>query len=192
MLCFSALLLWHVYANSYYETLILTGGIKTTSSNITANDTLRVGTGTTLNMGTNTLLGSFISNGTGTIQTQNTSTTPIPSGRTWASTIHYNATTGTQTVVTGTYAGLTLTENALKNAAGNLTVNGVLNLGANPNANRGQLELVTDYTDYATSSYTGFNQSVADAVTNSTSTLNNLASHVLTLGASATIQVQVM
>ena len=82
-----------------------------------------------LDMGTNVLSGTFSNSGLGQIKTANTSGTPIPSGKTWINTVVYNATTGGQSVVTGTYASLSL-DNAsgTQTALGNLTINNKLNI----------------------------------------------------------------
>ncbi|HRM46544.1 MAG TPA: T9SS sorting signal type C domain-containing protein, partial [Flavobacterium sp.] len=82
-----------------------------------------------LDMGTNVLSGTFSNSGLGQIKTANTTATPIPSGKTWINTVVYNATTGGQSVVTGTYASLSL-DNAsgTQTALGNLTINNKLNI----------------------------------------------------------------
>ena len=82
-----------------------------------------------LDMGSNLLSGSFSNSGLGQIKTANTTATPIPSGKTWINTVVYNATTGGQSVVTGTYASLSL-DNAsgTQTALGNLTINNKLNI----------------------------------------------------------------
>jgi hypothetical protein len=131
-----------VKAGTYYNlTLSNTSGTETAGGNLTVNNALTTTSGGTLNMGTNQLLGtlSTITNN-GTIQTQNTSATPIPTGKTWGGTMQYNATTGGQTVMTGTYNNLTLSNTSgTETASGALTVNGTLittgggtlNMGAN-------------------------------------------------------------
>ena len=73
-----------------------------------------------LNMGTNTLTVTTVNN-TGTIRTQNTSATPLSSGLNWGGTVNYNATTGGQTIVAGTYNVLTL-----GNTSGTQTAGGAL------------------------------------------------------------------
>ena len=100
------------------------------ASNITVNVVLdNVNATSILDMGTNVLSGSFSNTGLGLIKTANTSTTPIPSGKTWANTVVYNATTGGQSVVTGTYASLSL-DNAsgIQTALGNLIINNKLTI----------------------------------------------------------------
>ena len=82
-----------------------------------------------LDMGTNVLSGTFSNSGLGQIKTANTSGTPIPSGKTWINTVVYNATTGGQSVVTGTYASLSLDNSSgTQTALGNLTINNKLNI----------------------------------------------------------------
>jgi len=121
-----------VMAGTYNNlTLSNTSGTQTASGNVTVNSTLITTSGGVLNMGTNQLLGtlSTITNG-GTIQTENTSATPIPTGKTWGGTVQYNALTGGQTTMAGTYSTLTQS-----NTSGSQTANGdiaatILNTGA--------------------------------------------------------------
>lgn len=91
-----------------YGGLKATGsGTKTAAGAITVNSALTINSGVTLNMGNNALSGGFSSViGTGTLQTTNTTSTPIPSGKTWTQTVEYNKATGAQTIVSGTYANL--------------------------------------------------------------------------------------
>jgi trimeric autotransporter adhesin len=80
-------------------------------------------------MGTNLLTGTFTPAGSGTLQTQNTTATPIPTGKTWTGTVNYNAATGGQTVVQGTYATLEIDNTSgTTSAGGALTVNTRLNM----------------------------------------------------------------
>jgi hypothetical protein len=118
----------------------------TISNPVVVNGTLTTAAGQTLNMGTNALTGTLttIANN-GTIATQNTTATPIPTGKTWSGTgtILYNDATP-QTVVVGTYQNLTVSGAAGATAAGSFTVNGILNLPtANPSATAGSLSMAT-------------------------------------------------
>ncbi len=89
-------------------TLSNSGGVQNAGSDITANGTLTTTSGGTLDMHTFQLSGSpGAINNQGTIATQNTSTTPIPSGKTWNGEIVYNG-TSPQTAATGTYSDLTI------------------------------------------------------------------------------------
>lgn len=100
-------------------------------------------------------------------------------------------------MVAATYTNLTLANSALKNAGGNMTVNGVLNIGANQGNDRGHLELTRNYASYANAKYSdsaGYNIAFPNALTDANTALkdntgvyNNLDSHILTLGASATV-----
>jgi hypothetical protein len=128
--------------------------INTTASNtatilnpVVVNGTLTTALGQTLNMGTNALTGTLtaIANN-GTIATQNTTSLPIPAGKTWSGTgtINYNAASAAQTIVVGTYQNLTSSSTGGATAAGSFTVNGILNLPtANPSSTLGSLTMGT-------------------------------------------------
>jgi hypothetical protein len=143
-----------VYNIPTYNNLTLanTSGIQTAAGDLTVNGTLLTTAGGTLNMVTNVLGGTLttITNG-GILQTQNTSATPIPSGRTWAGTVNYNATTGGQTIVSGTHVNLTCgNTSGTQTAAGNLTVTGTLTttaggtLNMQTNAIAGNITTITN------------------------------------------------
>ena len=130
--------------------------INTTASNtvtisnpIVVNGTLTTALGQTLNMGTNALTGTLTTiTNNGTIATQNTTSLPIPSGKTWSGTgtVNYNAAATAQTIVVGTYQNLTSSSSGGAIAAGNLTVNGILDLPAsNPSSTVGSLNM-SNYT----------------------------------------------
>lgn len=108
------------------------------------NGTLTVAASQTLNLGTNALTGNLtaIANN-GTISTQNTTATPLSSGKTWGGngTVTYNA-AAAQSIVPGTYQNLLLNTPGGGTATGNLTVNGTLNLPlSNPSATKGSLSM---------------------------------------------------
>lgn len=107
-----------------------TGTTVTTAGNVVVNGVLTVGSGAVLDMGTTTLTGTLTSTaGAGTIRTQNTSATPLSTGKTWSPTVEYNRTTGGQTIVDGTYTTLILSNTSGTNTASgaisatNLTLN---------------------------------------------------------------------
>jgi hypothetical protein len=112
---------------------------------VEVNGTLTIALGQTLNMGTNALTGTLtgIANN-GTISTQNTTSLPIPTGKTWSGlgTVNYNAASAAQTIVAGTYQDLTSSSTGGATATGNLTVNGRLHLPtANPSSTVGSLTM---------------------------------------------------
>jgi hypothetical protein len=130
-----------ISAATTFNNLTLTGsGDKTITANTTVNGVLNVAEGRIANFGTNTLSGAALTtSGTGTIRTQNTSAAPIPNGRTWTQTVQYDATTGSQTFASGTYANLSsLNSSGTNTASGNIQVNdalivatgGTLNMGS--------------------------------------------------------------
>ncbi|MFA4917501.1 MAG: hypothetical protein WC560_12645, partial [Syntrophales bacterium] len=68
------------------------------------------------------------------LQTQNTSATPLPTGKTWAGTVIYDG--ATQTVPVGTYNNLTFSGAGVKTtAAGTLTIGGNWAVGSTTNLN---------------------------------------------------------
>jgi hypothetical protein len=122
-----------VMAGTYTDlTLSNTSGTQSASGALTVNGTFETTAGGILNMGTNQLLGTLntITNG-GTIRTQNTTSTPLPTGKTWGGTVQYDAGSGGQTVVAGTYNNLTLSNASGTNAAGGvISVSGAFNPSA--------------------------------------------------------------
>jgi hypothetical protein len=128
-----------ILAETYHNLTLSGSGTDAAGGNLVV-DTLTVSSGIILNMSSNTLSGplSLISN-SGTISTTNTSSTPIPTGKSWGGTVNYAATSGSQTIMSGTYNILTLSNTSGTNtASGNLTITtltttagGTLNMGSN-------------------------------------------------------------
>ncbi len=80
----------------------------------------------------------------GTIITQNTSTTPFPAGKTWGGNFEFTG-TAAQTIVAGNYNNLTMSGSGGATADANITVNGILNLSsANPLSTKGILDTGSD------------------------------------------------
>lgn len=109
-------------------------GDKTASANFTVNNNLHIESGRVLIMSTRTLSGINSTSGAGTLRTANTSTTPIPTNKTWNFTVEYN-TTSAQTVVPANYSSLTLTgarttNNITLSSAGNINISDVFNPSA--------------------------------------------------------------
>jgi hypothetical protein len=138
-----------------------TGGTCTASTNgITVAGTFTTAASTILDMGANVLSVVTVAH-SGTVKTQNTSTTPVTTGKTWGGNVIYNANAG-QTVMAGTYNNLTIdgTGTNSKKASGDITVNGILNLlSANASATQGALEMVISYGTYPgrASDYSSYN-----------------------------------
>lgn len=111
-----------------YNNLTLSGsGVKTAAGNLTVNGTLSTIAGSTLNMGTNQLLGTLTTViNSGTIQTQNITATPIPSGKIWGGLVQYNG--AGQTVASGTYNNLTLSGSGSKKFATNIVINNITSI----------------------------------------------------------------
>ncbi len=85
-----------------------------------------------------TLLGNVIGNGT--LKTASNSTSAFTTGVTWNVNVEYNRSTGGQTVVNGTYKGLSINDSmpgSIVVAAGNLVVNGTLNIASGNTLNLG-------------------------------------------------------
>lgn len=105
------------------------GNTVTLSQNFSIGNLLTIASGTTLNAGTNLIAGAGLTNaGTGTLRTQNTSSLPFPTGKTWTSNITLDGATA-QTLPIGTYNGTTTLNNAAgATLAGNTTFGGDLSL----------------------------------------------------------------
>lgn len=103
-----------------------TSGTNTAGGNLTVNGTLTTTAGGVMNMGTNLLSVTDVSN-SGTIRTQNTTSLPISTGETWGGTVQYDASSG-QTVVAGTYNNLNTSNSAGVSLGGGVTVSGTLTL----------------------------------------------------------------
>lgn len=110
-------------------TMANTSGTQTASGAVACNGTLTVSSGGTLDMATNALSGTLTPSGSGTIKTQNTGSTPIPTGKTWTQTIDYSSASN-QTIVAGTYAALTASTGGTKTMAADITVSGALTLSS--------------------------------------------------------------
>ena len=118
-----------------YDTLIVGGASGTVTYNaggdITASRSLQTAlTTTTLNMGTNRVLG-FVENifNNGTFETQNTSSLPFPAEMAWSNdpgTVLYDG-TAAQTIPNGSYVNFTINNNAGASLSGDIAITGVLN-----------------------------------------------------------------
>ncbi len=112
-----------------------TSGTNSANANIVVNGTLTTTSGGVFDLtAAYTLSGTLatISN-SGTISTEMptaTSATPIPVGLTWGGTITYGSTSGSQTLVSGTYNNLTLSGSAGSVLGGAATVNSTLSITA--------------------------------------------------------------
>lgn len=103
-------------------TISNTGGTCTAGGVIIANGTFTTSNGAILDMSTNALSVSTVAH-SGTLKTQNTTSTPFTTGKSWGGTVNLNATTGGQTIPAGTYGVLTLgNTSGTQTAGGNLTV----------------------------------------------------------------------
>ncbi|MFP5040676.1 T9SS type A sorting domain-containing protein [Parasediminibacterium sp. JCM 36343] len=111
----------------------------TTGNTLTIGSTLVVSTGNALDLGTIALTGSFVNSGTGTLLIGNTSATPVPASKTWASVISYDG-SSSQTVSNGSYNGGLIINNAGCTLGGSVSIgsgvsltltSGVLALGTN-------------------------------------------------------------
>ncbi len=94
------------------------------NSTIAINGTLNISSDCNFNMGTSMLVGTPTISGSsfGVLLTQNTSSTPLPSGRYWATMVKYAASSGGQTVVKGSYTWLEL------NGSGTFTAADTINI----------------------------------------------------------------
>ncbi len=120
-----------VNALSYGGLSISGSGTKTAAGAFSVSGGLNVSSGATLNMSTFAMSGSPTGvTGSGTLQTANVSTTPLPSGLTWPLTVAYTVATGGQSIVAGTYSTALSNANSsgTNTATGILTINGTLTL----------------------------------------------------------------
>lgn len=113
---------------------VATGGIKIANTGVITMDAaktlnagvpLTIDSGATLNAGVNTLAATAVNN-SGTIRTQNTSVTPLPSGIIWNGMVVYDG--AAQTVSSGTYSNLTLSGSGAKSIASGTSVTGNLSI----------------------------------------------------------------
>jgi hypothetical protein len=109
-----------------YGNLTVSGGTKTAGGNVTVNGVL-TNEATTLDMSTYQLAGSFttVGDASSVLQVRNTSTTPIPFGKTWNCKVTYLG-TGAQTLMGGTYQtaspSLQIQNNQNNTVTGDLTI----------------------------------------------------------------------
>ena len=127
----------------FYKVSITNTTTPITTSSALDFTTLSIASGAILNMGTFDMTGSSLTtSGTGTLKTQSTSTTPIPSV-TYTFTVEYNNATGSQSVIGTTYGGLTISNTSgSNNATSALTVNGTLNIASNASLNMSTYQLL--------------------------------------------------
>ncbi len=112
-------------------TATITGNITFSVTNLTLSQAATAANG---NTGIYFLVFGAATTGTGTLNTQNTSTTPINSAKAWTFTVNYNSASGTQTIpLNSIFYGLTINNSfGNVNAGNNFSVYGNL---AIPNAN---------------------------------------------------------
>lgn len=120
-----------VQSNTYGNLLIGgSSGTKTAGGAVTVNGTLTINTSRILNMSTNALSGTLTPAGTGTLQTANTSSTPIPANEVWTGAVTYNSGSG-QTIVAGTYPTLTASGGTRTfSSSGTIIISGTFTPGA--------------------------------------------------------------
>ncbi len=133
--------------------------ISNTSANVTYtvpltisnNGTVTINNGSVLDLGNNSLTvgATFTTVGTGILNTQNTTATAMPVGKTWAFTINYNNATGGQTLANGTYtSGL-----RASNTSGIDTLNGATTINGTLTVNTGGTLDMRGYTLITGSSF---------------------------------------
>ena len=118
-----------------------TSGTNTARGNLSVSGILTTTLGGLFDLATYTLSGTITTlTNNGTILTQSTSSTPLPSGKIWGGSVNYNASAGNQTVMSATYATLILSNssgtqstngNIVVNTAFTTTAGGTLNMGIN-------------------------------------------------------------
>jgi hypothetical protein len=120
-----------IEAGTYTAGIIVSGSGDKTADAITVNGILTINAGRILNMGTNALAGNPTTiSGTGTLQTANTTATPIPSGESWSGLVSFTSVAG-QTIVAGTFVDLTGTGgNRTLINGGTINISGVFTTGS--------------------------------------------------------------
>jgi hypothetical protein len=112
------------------------------STNCTVGGTLSTAEGAIFDLAANVLSSVATISNSGTIRTSaptSATTLPVPSGKTWGGTIEFTG-SAAQTCPVGTFSNLLMSGSGGATAGGNLTVNGILTLAANPSATFGILE----------------------------------------------------
>jgi len=115
-----------------YGNLLIGGssGTKTAGGAITVNGTFTINASRIFNMSTFALSGTLTPAGTGTLQTANTSSTPIPANEVWTGAVTYNSGSG-QTIVAGTYPTLTASGGTRTfSSSGTIIISGTFTPGA--------------------------------------------------------------
>ncbi len=107
-------------------TITNTGGTCSSAADLTSAGTFTTNTGSTLNMGTNVLNVTTVAH-SGSLYTQNISTTPITSLKTWGGTVTFNG-VAAQTIPASTFNNLTLNNSTGATLSGAVTVGGTLGL----------------------------------------------------------------
>ena len=106
------------------------GTTKTATGALVINGILNLNSNVTLDMGTYTLSGTLTSiAGTGILKTQNTSSTPLPSGKTWTGDVYYNSSSA-QTIVSGNYNNLDGTGGNRTFSSGTTGIAGTFTVGS--------------------------------------------------------------
>ncbi|MEI6123157.1 MAG: autotransporter-associated beta strand repeat-containing protein [Bacteroidota bacterium] len=129
-----------IYSIPHYNNLTLgnTSGTQLAGGNLEVDGIITTTAGGTLDMVTYSLSATAVPANLGIIKTQNTSASPIPTGKTWAGTLNYNALTGGQTIMMGNYGALTLgNTSGTQTAEGNLNISGILTTTAGGTLNMG-------------------------------------------------------
>ncbi|HEX6916042.1 MAG TPA: T9SS type A sorting domain-containing protein, partial [Chitinophagaceae bacterium] len=113
-------------------TLSHASGTNTATGDVTVGGTFILsGAGAAFDMDSYALsvAGSFSSSGT--VRTQNTSASPLPTGMSWGGTVEYYKSTGGQTVMAGNYTNLSNSNSSGSNtASGPVAVNGTLTVNS--------------------------------------------------------------
>jgi hypothetical protein len=146
----------YVPAGTFYNLKFDNTSLSNTAvGNLSINGALTTTSGGTLDLSTFTLGGTLATiTNPGTIKTSNTSSTPIPTGKTWGGTVNYTAGSGSQTVMSGTYSTLTLSNSSGTNTASNNIAASTVN-----NISGGILDMV------------GYTLSVSGTINNAGSTI---------------------
>lgn len=168
-------------------TLSNTSGTQTAAAAISTG-TLNTTSGGTFNMVTFALTATTVSHA-GILQTQNTSSTPITTGKTWGGTVQFNSSSA-QTIVNGNYTNLDGTGgNRTLNSTGTIGIAGTFTKGSGTYTITGSAVDFNGSGNQTIPAFTFNNLTVSNGGTKSILASTTVTCQTLTIGTGAVIDV---